>query len=96
MKIDNHLYQDVVINEENISLDPSVYNSHDNLDSPKQIPEVISSFKALSNEILNTFFIPIIFESGETLEKAIEHFEVISNFEEFTEHINTPISIILE
>ena len=55
-----------------------------------------SSCKSLSNETLNTPVIPIILESGETLEKTIEHFEVISNFEDLAEHINTPIPIILE
>ena len=64
--------------------------------SSKQIQEVTPNCKSLSSEILNTPVIPTILQSGETLEKAIENFEVISNFEDFPQHINTPIPIILE
>ena len=39
----------------------------------------------------NTSIIPIIVKFGETLDKAIENFEVISNFEDFAEHINIPV-----
>ena len=92
----NHLYQDVVINTKNISLDDSACTSYDNLYSSKQLHEVISICKSLFNEILNTPVIPIILESGETIEKAIENFEVISNFENLAQHISTPIPIILE
>ena len=66
------------------------------LESWKQIHEWTSTCESLSSEILNTPVIPIILQSGETLEKAIENFEVISNFEDLTQHINTPIPIILE
>ena len=71
LKTNNHLYQDVVINSEKVSIDGSAYISHDNLDSSKQIHEVTSNCKSLSNEILNTPVIPIILESGKILEKAI-------------------------
>ena len=90
------MYQDVVINTENISLDGSACTSYDNLDTSKQIHEVTSTCKSLSSEILNTPVIPIILPCGENLEKAIENFEVISNFEDLAQHINTPIPIILE
>ena len=96
LKTNNHLYQDVVINTENISLDGSACTSYDNLDTSKQIHEVTSNCKSLSSEILNTPVIPIILQCGETLQKAIENFEVISNFEDLVQHINTPIPIILE
>ena len=66
------------------------------MDTLKQIHEVTSNCKGLSSEILNTPVIPIILKCGESLEKAIENFEVISNFEDLAEHINTPIHIILE
>ena len=66
------------------------------LESWKQIHEWTSTCESLSSEILNTPVIPIILQFGETLEKAIENFEVISNFEDLTQHINTPIPIILE
>ena len=36
----------------------------------------------------NTSIISIIVKFGETLEKAIENFEVIPNFEDFAKHIN--------
>ena len=75
-KTNNHFYQDEVTNTENIS-DPSACTSHHNLDSSKQIHEVTSNWKSLSNEILNACVIPIILEFVETVEKAIEHFEVI-------------------
>lgn len=39
----------------------------------------------------NTSIISIIVKFGETLEKSIENFEVISNFEDFVEHINIPV-----
>ena len=71
LKTNNHLYQDVVINSEKVSIDGSACISHDNLDSSKQIHEVTSNCKSLSNEILNTPVIPIILESGKILEKAI-------------------------
>ena len=96
LKINNHLYQDVVINTENISLDGSACTSYDNLDTSEQIHEVNSNCKSLSSEILNTPVIPIILQCGKTLEKAIENFEVISNFEDLAQHVNTPIPIILE
>ena len=96
LKIDNPLYQDIVINTENISIDVSAFTSLDNLDSSKQSHEVTSNCKSLSNEILNTPIIPIILESGETLEKATENFEVISYFEDLAQHMNNPIPIILE
>ena len=95
LKTNNHLYQDVVINAENISLYGYACTSYDNLDSSKQIHEVTSNSKSISSEILNTPVIPIILQSGETLEKAIENFEVISNFEDLPQHINTFIPIIL-
>ena len=69
---------------------------YDNLDTSKQILEVTSNGKSLSSEILNTHVIHIILQCGETLEKAIENFEVISNFEDLAQHINTPIPITLE
>ena len=47
-------------------------------------------------EIFNTPVMPIILQSGETLEKAIENFEIISNFEDLPQHINTLIPIILD
>ena len=53
------MYQDVVINTENISLDGSACTSYDNLDSSKQINEVASNFKGLSSEILSTPVIPM-------------------------------------
>ena len=59
-KTNNHLYQDVVINTENISLDGSGCTSYDNLNSSKQINEVTSNCKSLSSEILNT---PVILMS---------------------------------
>ena len=96
LKTNNHLYQDVVINTENISLDGSACTSYDHLGTSKQIHEVTSNCKSLSSEILNTPVIPIILQCGETLEKAIENFEVISNFEDLDQHISTPIPIILE
>ena len=96
LKTNNHLYQDIVINTEDISLDGSACTSYDNLDSSKQIREVTSNCKNLSNEILNTHVIPIILQSRKTLEKTIENFEVISNFEDLPQHTNTPIPIILE
>ena len=55
-----------------------------------------SNCKSLSSGILNTPVIPIILQCGETLEKAIENFVVISNFEDLAQHMNTPIPIILE
>ena len=96
LKTNNHLYQDAVINTENISLDGSECLSYDNLDSSKQIHEVTSNCKSLSSEIFNTPVIPIILQSGETLEKGIENFEGISNFEDLPQHINTSIPIIFE
>ena len=96
LKNNNHWYQDVVINTGNISLDGSACTSYDNLDTSKQIHDVTSNCKSLSSEILNTPVIPIILQCKETLEKAIENFEVISNFEDLAQHINTPIPIILE
>ena len=96
LRTNNNLYQDVVINTENISLDGSACTSYDNLDSSKQIHEVASNYKSLCSEILNTPVIPIILQSGETLEKAIENFEIISNFEDLPQHINTLIPIILD
>ena len=53
------MYQDVVINTENISLDGSACTSYDNLDSSKQINEVTSNCKSLSSEILSTPVIPM-------------------------------------
>ena len=53
-KTNNHLYQDVVITTENISLDGSACTSYNNLNSLKQINEVTSNCKSLSSEILNT------------------------------------------
>ena len=47
-----------------VSLDPSACASYDNLDSSKQINDVTSNYKSLSNEILNTSVISIILESG--------------------------------
>ena len=53
-----------------ISLDPSACASYDNLGSlmtwfiSKQINDVTSNYKSLSNEILNTPLISIILESG--------------------------------
>ena len=96
LRTNYHLYQNIVINIKNISLDGSACTSYDNLDSSKQIHEVASNYKSLSSEILNTPVIPIILQSGETLEKVLENFEIISNFEDFPQHINTPIPIILE
>ena len=55
-----------------------------------------SNYKSLSSEILNTPVIPTILQCGETLEKAIENFEVISNFKDLAQHINTHIPITLE
>ena len=66
------------------------------MDSSKQIHEVASNCKSLSSKISNTPIIPIIPQYRETLEKVIENFEVISNFEDLLQHINTPIPIILE
>ena len=96
LKTNNHLYQNVVISTENISLDDSACISYDNFHNSKPIHEVISNYKSLSSEILNTPFIPIILESGETLVKAIENFEAISKFEDLDQHINTPSPIIYE
>ena len=97
LKTNNHLYQDLFINTTNISLDGSAWcTSYDKLDTSKQTHEVTSNCKILSSEILNTPVIPIILQCGETLEKAIENFEEISNFEYLGQHINTPIPIILE
>ena len=62
LRTNNHLYQDAVINTENISLDGSACTSYDNLDSSKQIHEVASNFKGLSSEILKTPVIPIILQ----------------------------------
>ena len=71
LKTNNHLYQDVVINTENISLDGSACTSYDNLDTSKQIHDVTSNCKSLSSENLNIPVIPIILQCGETLKKAI-------------------------
>ena len=71
LKTNNHLYQDVVINTENISLDGSACTSYDNLDTSKQIHDVTSNCKSLSNENLNIPVIPVILQCGETLKKAI-------------------------
>ena len=90
------MYQDVVVNTKNISLDASACTSQKNLGSLKQIPEMTSNCKSLSNRVLNTLVIPTTLESGEALEKAIENVEVISNFEDLAQHINTPIPIIFE
>ena len=91
------MYQDVVISTENILLDGSACTSYDNLDTSKQIHEVTSNFKSLSSEILNIPVISIILQCGETLEKAIENVEEISNFEDLAQHINTwGCPIILE
>ena len=73
LKINNHLYQDVVISTENISLDGSACTSRDNFDTLKQIHAVTSNCKSLSSEILNTPVIAIILQCGEILEKAIEN-----------------------
>ena len=51
LKTNNHLYQNVVINTENISLDDSACISYDNFHNSKQIHEVISNYKSLSSEI---------------------------------------------
>ena len=48
------------------------------------------------SKVLNTPIIPIIPQYRETLEKVIENFEVISNSEDLSQHMNTPIPIILE
>ena len=43
LRTNYHLYQNIVINIENISLDGSACTSYDNLDSSKQIHEVASN-----------------------------------------------------
>ena len=48
------------------------------------------------SKVLNTPVIPIIPQYRKTLEKVIENFEVISNSEDLSQHINTAIPIILE